>query len=226
MDTDFYNNLEQSISNERLKHYAKIFDTTDKKKLIQKYLLNVELSKAFYFPLQKLEITLRNNFHNILSNKLNTDSWFDIPNFLTEQSYTKIQEAKMNIEKEQTSGRIISELSFGFWCALFSKSYDQKIWNKYTKLIFPNIPKNQATRKVLMDKINRIRKFRNKIFHFDTIIDNKNGLYEKHKQILELIRWLNEDVYRLNLAFDEFDNIYKNEEAIIEQKLFSLSKGK
>lgn len=222
MDDIFYKSIEKSISIDRLSHYSNIFNTQDKKLLIQKYLLNVELSKSFYFPLQKLEITLRNNIHNILSNQLGSSNWFEQPDFLTLESYKKMDEAKKNISKEVTSGRIISELSFGFWCALFSKPYDQKIWNKYTKLIFPNILRKYATRKVLMNKINSIRKFRNKIFHFDTIIDNKELLLQNHKDILEMIYWLNKDIYDLTIEFDEFEYVYKNEEEIIKDKLDNL----
>lgn len=225
MDDKFYKSIENSISIDRLNHYSNIFDTQNKKLLIQKYLLNVELSKSFYFPLQKLEITLRNSIHNILSNQLGSSNWFEQADFLTVESYKKMDEAKKNISKEVTSGRIISELSFGFWCALFSKSYDQKIWNKYTKLIFPNIPRKYATRKILMNKINSIRKFRNKIFHFDTIVNKQEYFLESHKDILEVISWLNNDIYELTIAFDEFENIYRNEEKIIEKKLTQLSKG-
>ncbi|RYA24763.1 hypothetical protein CRU96_01140 [Malaciobacter halophilus] len=223
MNDELYKNLEKSVSTERLSHYVTIFQTNDKKIIIIKYLLNIELSKSFYLPLQKLETTLRNNIHTTLSNQLENDNWFEISDFLTNDSYKKISEAKNNINKELTPGRIISELNFGFWCALFSKPYDQKIWNKYTKFIFPNIPRKYATRKVLMKKINLIRKFRNKIFHFDTIINIKN-LFEIHKEILEMIYWLNKDVYKLTIAFDEFEYIYNNEEKIIKEKLDELSK--
>lgn len=221
MNDKFYDSLEKSISKERLEHYSIIFETKDKKQVTQKYLLNIELSKSLYLPLQKFEITLRNNIHNILTIHLETDKWFEINSFLTIESSNKINDAKKNITKELTSGRIVSELNFGFWCALFSKPYDQKIWNKYTKLIFPNIPKKYATRKILMNKINFIRKLRNRVFHFDTIIQSTN-LLETYKELLEMIYWLNKDIYDLTIEFDEFENIYNNEEKIIKEKLDNL----
>jgi hypothetical protein len=224
LNDKFYDSLEKSISKDRLEHYSTIFDTNDKKIVIQKYLLNIELSKALYFPLQKFEITLRNNIHNILTTYLETDKWFEIDSFLTIESSNKINDAKKNITKELTTGRVVSELNFGFWCALFSKPYDQKIWNKYTKLIFPNIPKKYATRKILMNKINFIRKLRNKVFHFDTIIHMEN-LFEIYKELLEMIYWLNKDIYDLTIEFDEFENVYNNEEKIIKEKLDNLCRS-
>jgi hypothetical protein len=60
-----------------------------------------------------------------------------------------------------------------------------------------------------MDKINFIRKLRNKIFHFDAIIHIKN-LFEIHKELLEMIYCLNKDIHDLTIKFDEFENVYKN----------------
>lgn len=225
MNEELFESLEKAISKDRLSHYSTLFKTKDKKIIIQKYLLNVELSKALYLPIQNLEITFRNNLHRVLSQKLENEFWFDDENFLNHRLKIKIDEARKKIHKnkEQTTGRIISELSFGFWTYLLGTDYEQKIWNRYIKLIFPNIPKNRATRKKLSGQINTIRNLRNKVFHFDTIIDIKN-LFEIHKQILEFIYWLNEDVYKLTMEFDEFENIYNNEEKVIEEKLYELSK--
>lgn len=220
-----FENLEKSISKDRLEHYSKIFSINDQKIIIQKYLLNVALSKSLYFSLQTFETTLRNSIHIVLSDKLNNEFWFDDENFLNPRLRVKIDEAKNKIDKnkELTTGRIISELSFGFWTYLLGKEYEQKIWNRYVKLIFPNIPKNMAVRKKLAARINTIRNLRNKIFHFDTIVDIKN-LFEIHQEILDFIYWLNKDIYKLTCLFDEFENVYKNEENIIEIKLNELSK--
>ncbi len=220
MDRKIFTSLEKAISKDRLKHYSYIFPNSSEDELIQKYLLNMKLSKSLYLPLQNLEITFRNNIHNTLSNELQNNFWFEDDNFLDIRLIKKVQEAKNTIHKnkELTHGRIISELSFGFWTYLLAKQYEQKIWNKYIKKIMPNIPRRLATRKKLSERINTIRNLRNKVFHFDTIINIKN-LADIHKQILEYIYWLNEDVYNLTLEFDEFENIYLNEEFIIKDKL-------
>ncbi len=229
MNEKLFESLEKAISPDRLKHYAIVFNSNDKKLIIQKYLLNVELSKALYFPLQTLETTLRNNIHSVLSEKLNNELWFEDSSFMNPQTLNKgdILKAREKIDKSktQTPGRIISELSFGFWSYLFGKYYEQKIWNRYIKLIFPNIPKSMAQRRKLSERVNTIKNLRNKVFHFDTIINIKN-LFEIHKQILEIIYWLNTDVYRLTTELDEFEYIYNNEEKIIEEKLDKLNRTK
>lgn len=225
MDEKLFENLEKAISKDRLEHYSKIFETNDKKVIIQKYLLNVELSKALYFPLQTLETTLRNSIHIVLSEKLNNEFWFEDTTFINPKTIEKrdILNArdKIDTSKDQTTGRIISELSFGFWSYLFGRYYEQKIWNRYVKQIFPNIPKNMAIRKKLSERINTIKNLRNKVFHYDTIIKMEN-LSQIHKEILEMIYWLNKDIYNLTIQFDEFENVYNNEEKIIKEKLDNL----
>lgn len=229
MNDKLFGNLEKAISEDRLKHYADVFNSNNKRVIIQKYLLNVELSKSLYFPLQTLETTLRNSIHRILSEKLNNEFWFEDSNFINPKTIHNkdILKAREKIDnyKIQSPGRIISELSFGFWSYLFGKYYEQKIWNRYVKLIFPNIPKNMARRRKISEKINTIKNLRNKVFHFDTIIDIRN-LFEIHKQILEVIYWLNEDSYMLTIEFDEFEYIYNNEEEIIEKKMDKLNRMK
>lgn len=226
MNERLFENLEKSISVDRLSHYSNVYNTKDKKVIIQKYLLNVELSKALYFSLQTLETTLRNSIHKILSGKLNNEFWFEDENFIHPETIKDIVNArrKININKIQTSGRIISELSFGFWSYLFGSYYQQKIWNKYIKHIFPNIPKNMAKRNILSQRINTIKNLRNKVFHFDTIIHIKN-LFEIHEELLEMIYWLNKDIHDLTIEFDEFENVYNNEEKIIKEKLDNLCRS-
>jgi len=223
LDNSVYNSFESSISKERLEKYSLIFDTTDKTIIIHKYLLNTELAKALYFSIQTLETTLRNNIHNVLSKQLENEKWFEDEAFLNPRLKIKIDDAKRKIHKskELTAGRIISELSFGFWTYLFGREYEQKIWNKNIKQIFPNIPKQMATRRNLSERINTIRNLRNKVFHFDTIIHIKN-LFEIHKELLEMIYWLNKDIYDLTIEFDEFENVYNGEEKIIKDKLDNL----
>lgn len=78
-----------------------------------------------------------------------------------------------------------------------------------------------AKRRKLAQIINTIKNLRNKVFHFDTIV-NIESLFEIHKQILEVIKWLNKDIYDLVSELDDFDYIYKNEEKVIEKKLDNL----
>lgn len=213
MNQKLYEQLELSISKSRLDEYSKLLNTNKTKTIFTYYILNSELSKSLYIPLQNLEVTLRNNIHNTLTSFFKNERWFEIENFLGLNEIKRINEAKQKLvraKKEITANRIISELSFGFWTSLFNKNYEQKIWNKHSKLIFPNIPKKHRNRKYLSTKLNAIRYIRNRIFHFEPIFKNKN-LKFTHIDILNMIMWLNIAVYDITIELDEFNNICENE---------------
>lgn len=225
MNIKLYEQLELSISKERLDEYSKILETSNKKEIFTYYILNSELSKSLYIPIQNLEITLRNNLHNTFTNFYKTDKWYEVEGFLETTEIKKINEVIKRLKssnKEPTSGRVISELNFGFWTTLFSKKYDQKIWSKHIKQIFPNVPRNNRNRKNLSAKINTIRYFRNRVFHFEPIF-NKHNLSDVHNDILNMIKWLNTAVYDVTIMFDEFSDIYENETNKTIKKLDALN---
>jgi hypothetical protein len=225
MNEKLYEQLELSISKTRLDEYSKILKTQDKKIIFTYYILNSEISKSLYIPLQNLEIALRNSIHNTLTSYYKTSEWYEIEDFLLPNELKKISEAKnkiMRAKKELTADRVISELSFGFWTSLFSKAYDQKIWNKHTKQMFPNMLKKDRNRRVLSSKINTIRYFRNRIFHFEQIFDKQN-LSEVHLNIFEIIKWLNLALFEITKELDEFNSVVKNEKDRILKILTQVS---
>ena len=226
MNQKLYAQLELSISKSRLCEYGKILKTDKTKTIFTYYILNSELSKSLYIPLQNLEVSLRNSIHNILSYHYHTQEWYDVLNFLEPKELNKIKEAKQKLsraKKDITADRVISELSFGFWTMLFSRSYDQKIWSKHIKDIFPNLPKKLSNRKHVSQKINNIRYLRNRIFHFEPIFKNKN-LDELYNDILDMIKWLNLALYDVTIEFDEFRDICKNETKNTIKKLNIINK--
>jgi len=225
LNKKLYEQLELSISKIRLEEYGKTLETTNTKTIFTYYILNSEISKSLYIPLQNLEVALRNSIHNTLASFYKTDKWYDIKDFLDYKELSKISEAKQKLEfskKEITAHNIISELSFGFWTILFSKRYDQKIWNKHIKQIFPNMPKIHRNRKVIAPQINAIRYLRNKVFHFEQIFDKKN-LSVIHKDILDVIKWLNLALYEVTIELDEFNDICQNETQNIIKQLGKIN---
>lgn len=227
MNKNLYEQLELSISKDRLEEYKRILKTNKTKTVFTYYILNSELSKSWYIPLQNLEVTLRNNFHNVFTKHFKTDKWYEIDNFLEENEIGKIESAKYKISKSRkkvTPSRVISELNFGFWTALFSTQYEQKIWIYHSKNIFPNIPNKNKSRKILSSKLNTIRYFRNRIFHFEPIFKNKN-LNSVYIDVLNMIKWLNQGIYKVTLEFDEFNDICKNETKNTIKKLNNINQN-
>lgn len=81
--------------------------------------------------------------------------------------------------------------------------------------VFPHIDKQLNQRNVISNKLNNIRKFRNRIFHFEPICNNLETLKNNHNQILELLEGLNKDILIWTKQIDRFDELF------IKAKIFN-----
>lgn len=184
------NSIEQYISYSRLDAY----------KSIEEYKENILYSQEYYTLLCIFEISLRNSINKYFNSKFG-ENW-NSHKFLHQDSLNKIQEVQKRIKlskKELTHEQIISELSFGFWSSLFRKSYTNDMRLTDLKYIFPNLPLKKdklITRDYINKRLNHIRKFRNRIFHYEKIIDKVE--YKNIKNdIFELLSYFNTDIYNL-----------------------------
>jgi hypothetical protein len=148
-----------------------------KYRTIENYEQNLLISKQYYIPLSVLEVSLRNaiNFH---FETMYGRGWLlNQAQFLRNDLILKIDEAKSKILKrneEINKEKLVAELSFGFWTALFKSPYAKQMRTTDLKRIFSNLPsKDKALidRSILSIKLNHIRAFRNRIFHHEKIID-------------------------------------------------------
>jgi len=190
--------IEKIISRERIEPYLKHHGNDFEKALIH-YKSNILISESFYPLLSILEVGLRNSIDYQLTKRFNDKNWFENIEFVRIASrfqIDRISDARTNIQsekKEITSGRIISELSFGFWTSLFDTRFDMSLW-KSLRLSFPNCPKNIRKRKTMSSKFNGIRRLRNRIFHHEAITWNLDALNSYKTEITEGITWLEKDL--------------------------------
>lgn len=109
-----------------------------------------------------------------------------------------------------TDGKIISELNFGFWTTLLEENhYKILIWRKIFRDVFPSYPLTGSIDDavdLVSQKVNKIRSFRNRIFHYEPII-NRNDLEQIRECILEVLNWINPQMYQLTKLFDEYDSL-------------------
>ncbi len=176
------------ISEKRLLNYTD-FD---------EYKKNIYLSQQYYILLSIFEISLKNSINNYFINKISTD-WFNNET-LHSDTKQKIQKARKKIVQRKeiaTRDKIIAELSFGFWTSLFRKSYSNLLRFKDIKAIFPNLPNRNEkliNRNILDKELNEIRKFRNRIFHYERITNIPQ--YENMQvTIYQLLSYFDVEVY-------------------------------
>jgi hypothetical protein len=196
--------IEKSLSPERLAKYISAAQG-NKKRAIQLYERNTALSEALYGVIQGLEIALRNALHNTLRKELGLDDWYDYAG-LEEKEIESVQKAKdslTNWGKTATPGRVIAELTLGFWVQLTSKKYEKALWVKYLYRAFPI----KLNRKVLFQRLDNIKRLRNRIAHHEPIFSR--NLKQDYLEIIETIKWIclttSEWVERTNCFEERFN---------------------
>ncbi len=233
MNNKFFESLEDSISKSRLSTYKKA--DYSELQTITDYVLNAKISQNFYFLLQNLEVTLRNAVYSGYKKRYNNQDFF----YLHETNSFNRYQSKKEIHSREcwkmlcgvkyklrhlphiSDGKIIAELNFGFWTELLT-STDAKyttIWRTIFSDVFPSYQVQASIdrdKNLIAAKIDDIRNFRNRIFHYEPIY-HQNNLEEKHKEIFEILGWLNNDMKILNEMFDEFKNIEKERERIFNK---------
>ncbi|MDM8567192.1 hypothetical protein QUF74_16270 [Candidatus Halobeggiatoa sp. HSG11] len=181
--------IEQFISKKRLQQYGNF----------EEYKENLYLSEKSYILLSVFEISLRNSINFYFCNKY-SDKWLFIEDILHDDTKQKIKKAKTFLSRRNekiTHDKIVAELSFSFWTSLFRKSYDNMMRINDIKAIFPNIPlkkDKRINRSILDKKLNHIRKFRNRVFHYEKII-NKVEFNNIEDEIYELLLYFDEEIY-------------------------------
>lgn len=214
--------IEKIISKERLEPYLR-HHKNDFEKAISHYKSNILISEAFYPLLAILEIGLRNSIDYQLTKRFNDKQWYENIEFVRIASrfqIDRISEARTNImseKKEITSGRIISELSFGFWTSLFDTRFEMTLW-KCLRLSFPNCPKNIRKRKTMSSKFNGIRRLRNRIFHHEAITWNLSVLNSYKLEIIEGIEWLDKDLLDWLVELNHIDETIEKYRNTIEKE--------
>ncbi|WP_420386291.1 hypothetical protein [Roseivirga sp.] len=96
-----------------------------------------------------------------------------------------------------TSGKVIAEQSFGFWTNFFDSHHYRLIGGSPIHS-FPNKPPH-ANRSLINQKLNRIRAFRNRIYHNEPICFNSRNIdFTEAKdiktEIYELLEWVDTDL--------------------------------
>ena len=210
--------FDSTIGIERLKSFANHNSVLNITELLDCYINNIRLSQAFYPILSILEIRLRNSINTMLKTYYSPE-WLEIEyrehNILLEDDYNKLINAYDKIQKNYnldfSFGKVLSELNFGFWTNLCSKKYNAIIWTKKGrfKSVFINYPadKQQQIHNI-SHKLDKIRRFRNRIFHYEPILKDDIKIQDIYNRILEILGYLPQDPSNMLKTTDNFRNVY------------------
>ena len=125
--------------------------------------------------------------HDTLSSGFGRPDWYDHVPFRTpEQEAVVKAKRKLKAEaKPETPGRVVAELSFGFWTALTDKRYARSLWVPHLCKAFLHRRMNHKTAHARLDGI---RKLRNRVAHHEPIMSR--NLAQDLEEVIETIGWI------------------------------------
>ena len=196
----------KTISKERFSSYRKRYPN-DLNKSFLLYQYNIEVSQSFYSNLSVLEISIRNTINQSCIKHFGTDDWLveNMPRTL-EKQITDIKTKLLKSSKQPTNDRIIAELNFGFWTTLFNRSNAKLFWKPLLKA-FPYLPNDMRKRTKVSSKLNRLRTFRNRIYHYDPIVWDLKELILRRKEINEILIWIEPETAKWADSIDTFNDV-------------------
>lgn len=173
-----------SLSTERFETYLEIAGHK-KPYAFELYLYNSRLAKSFLFPLQILEVSVRNSINNLFIEKFGLDWANDIEfrKILNRYSLSSLDKA---IERSKSSNNwdIVSNITFDFWSNLFRDEYDRPLWQTRIHLLFSG----NITRKKIQKELEDLNYLRNRIAHHEPILKlDLSKLYTRLLNVLDLI---------------------------------------
>lgn len=215
-----YRKLEYYLSQPRLDRFLSA--TGNSKTKAQKlYRINLRVAQSFYPVLNLFEIFFRNIVNYQVSSHFTNPNWIitektgfmSNPSLRSSRFFLKnsVTKAERGITRKGgiiTSGKVIAEQSFGFWTSLFDTHHYRLIGGVVIHC-FPLKPAH-INRNALSQKLNRIREFRNRIYHNEPVcfignnIDLTNARNIK-REIYELLEWIDADLTEYVEYFNGID---------------------
>lgn len=159
------------------------------------YRWNGQVAAAMLFPLNMLEVVLRNAIADALASTYGP-SWplsrqllISLPNPQHRYSQRKDLEA-ITARYPNNTGQVIAELAFVFWVEMLNTRHDGRIWEHHLRPQFPHAPARltvQDARRRLHAMAEEGRRLRNRIAHHEPIFPR--NLAADYETIHTLIAW-------------------------------------
>ncbi len=170
------------------------------------YVWNTRLSAALMRDLSDLEVLVRNTFNDAIQSRrpgphwlLDPDSPLRVPRprkraggeddsnkGTREKTERAIRDAG---GPDATPGKVVAELTFGFWLSLVRRGREHEIWTPYVVHAF-NKPK--LKRHAVEERMNPLNDLRNRVAHHEHLLTT--DVTKHHDWLLELAGWLSPNV--------------------------------
>ena len=192
------------ITHDRLRSYLSA-TAADLEAAIALYDWNIRVGSALLEDLSRLEVVFRNTIDSALVAHGQTRQWRSVwyrrpqlfPGKPGARALDDIATARRRAKRRgqpEAHGKVIAELSFGFWRFLCTPNYLTSLWVPALAALFPAHPNAGDPRQVradVEDRIQRLHFLRNRIAHHEPI-DQRN-LAIDHRALLEVLQWISAD---------------------------------
>lgn len=222
------------LSAPRLSRYLKATGNR-KSEAARLYMANLRLAKSFHPVLGLLEVIIRNCLNNELSVHFKDPYWIlnQKNEFMNDNSLTykhpktgkkvkntylrsKVIKAEKALNKRGaviTAGKLIAEQTFGFWTSFFEKTHYKLVKGRVIKC-FKHLPPGTG-RVDVINLLNDIRKFRNRINHNEPICFRDSTIdisYCKkiHESVYEILKWIDPELVIWVKTIDSVEVQLKN----------------
>ncbi len=173
-DTRLHADIAALLSTPRIAAYIAATQDGTTASALDLYRWNLRISAAFYESLHYLEVALRNTADTAIdtwhsTSHTDTLPWYRCPIMpLTPAARSKVRQAvsfaTMKGTRPELHGRVITELSFGFWRSLLSDAYNRTLWQPILRTAFPGVRRGK-----LHHAVGEFLTLRNRISHGEPI---------------------------------------------------------
>lgn len=164
----------------------------DEDKALRLYLWNAAMGQSFHFPLQVVEIALRNVLNDALIIIFGPDWWQNGPcrTHLGPKRIDEIDKAETRLINKYggtpNRDQLVASLMFGFWAALTHPKVT-RLWPARRFAAFPNLPAAKSIDDISAT-VDRVQDLRNRIFHHEPLIGR--DVLSDYADITDLLGWI------------------------------------
>ena len=188
--------LQRHLSAPRLAPYVAAC-RGDLDRAVDLYRWNAAVAAAFWEVVGHGEIILRNAIHDALTERHGRSrapgEWFDDPRReLEPRALEDIAAARRRASRTSANpppGKIVAELSFGFWRYLLARRYAPTLWPAI-RHSFPHLPR--GGRNDLERAVIRLHLLRNRIAHHEPLL--RENLPARHADLAYLLDAISPEV--------------------------------
>jgi hypothetical protein len=186
--------IRRTVTNERLLRYLGATDQNLPNALIL-YEYNITLSEIMYGLLHGLEVSVRNAIHHALTTSYGTADWYDHA-ALSAYWRDQVNNAKGKVQTTTGAvqpGKVVAEMTFGFWVDLTGKSYNNPLWLGHK--LNAAFPHAAPARHAIHTRLKAVQLLRNRISHHERILTSRNRLYNGNAlltlpEVRQCVEWV------------------------------------